>query len=238
MTMQPPLRVYLGWDKREAEAYKVAGLSLAARTTVPVIITPLSESRLAESGFVRRPTDTRGQRYDILSNAPASTEFAVTRFMTPLLAQTGWALFVDCDVVFMDDIAELFALADSKYAVMCVKHQFDGLTGTKMDSQIQSAYPRKLWSSVMLFNCDHPANKRLSLQDVNERPGRDLHAFYWLADSEIGELPPEWNWLVGLQPKPEVPKIAHFTLGTPNLVGVDPHPDHVIWWKEQALHAA
>lgn len=87
----------------------------------------------------------------------------------------------------------------------------------KMDGQAQTSYPKKNWSSVVLWNVDHPANKRLSLVDVQERRGFDLHQFYWLADSEIGELPREWNWLVGVQPKPAAPKIAHFTLGGPFL---------------------
>ncbi len=231
--MNASLRVYLGYDPREQKAYSVAESSLERKSTIPVIVTPLNAERLAANGLLRRPTDTRGQRYDILSNAPASTEFAISRFAVPFLAQTGWALFADCDVVFMGDVAELLYLADPKYAVMCVKHGFDNLTGSKMDSQQQAPYPRKLWSSVMLWNCDHPANKRLSLVDVNERPGRDLHALYWLHDSEIGELPKEWNWLVGLQPKPEYPKIAHFTLGTPDL-GVKEIPEHKIWWDAYA----
>lgn len=233
-TTAQPLKVYIGWDNREEEAYRVAANSITRRASIPTSITPLNAQRLYDNGIVRRPTDTRGGRYDILSNAPASTEFAITRFATPFLAQSGWALFADCDIVCLADIAELLYLTDPKYAVMCVKHNFDNLTGKKMDGQVQVSYPRKLWSSVMLFNCDHPANKRLSLNDINERPGRDLHALYWLADSEIGELPAEWNWLLGLQPKPRVPKIAHLTLGTPNLPGVVDHPDHVIWWQEHA----
>jgi hypothetical protein len=227
------VKVYLGYDARETQGYAVACRTLIKHAHHPVTITPLNASRLAENGLLRRPTDARGQRYDILSNAAMSTEFAISRFLVPFLAQTGWALFADCDVVFKADVDELFALADPKYAVMCVKHDFDSLTGTKMDGQVQSAYPRKLWSSVMLWNCDHPANKRLSLTDVNERPGRDLHAMYWLHDSEIGELPAEWNWLVGLQPKPESPKLAHFTLGTPDL-GVPELPEHKIWWDAYA----
>ncbi len=224
-----PLKVYLGYDSRERESYKVAGFSIAKRTSRPCIITPLSAERLAEGGVVRRPTDTRGQRYDILSNAPASTEFAITRFAVPILAQQGWAYFADSHSVCLGDIAELFALADDKYAVMCVKHDFDALTGTKMDGQQQIAYPRKLWSSVCLFNCDHPAMKRLSLADVNERPGRYLHSFGWLADSEIGELPGRFNWLVGLQERPENTVIAHYTLGTPE-VGVHTEFDH-LWYE-------
>lgn len=227
------MKVYLGYDARETQGYSVACRSLIKHARNAVTITPLNASRLAENGLLRRPTDTRGQRYDILSNAAASTEFAISRFLVPFLAQTGWALFADCDVVFKADVNELFALADDRYAVMCVKHDFDSLTGTKMDNQQQSPYPRKLWSSVMLWNCNHPANKRLSLVDVNERPGRDLHAMYWLHDSEIGELPARWNWLVGLQPEPENPAICHFTLGTPDL-GVPELPEHKIWWEAYA----
>lgn len=223
--------IYIGYDAREQAAYDVAVRSICRRARGPLPrITPLNAQRLAENGMIRRPVDTRGHRYDIISNAPMSTDFAITRFVVPFLAQTGWAMFVDCDVVFLEDAAELFALADPQYAVMCVKHDFQSLTGTKMDGQAQVPYPRKLWSSVMLWNCDHPANKRLSLRDVNERPGRDLHALYWLADNEIGALPPEWNWLVGVQPRPADAKLAHFTLGTPDLPGVAPLEEHVVWW--------
>jgi lipopolysaccharide biosynthesis glycosyltransferase len=207
------VKVYIGHDRREQAAYDVAVRSLHAyRWDVEVI--PLKLERLASSGLLRRAMDMRGQMYDLPSNAPCATEFAISRFLVPMLCQSGWALFVDCDVVFMGDVAELFELADPSKAVMVVKHrQFGG--GTKMDGQVQTHYSRKNWSSVILWNCDHPANRRLSLQDVNERPGRDLHAFYWLADSEIGELPGEWNWLVNVEPKPEAPKIAHFTEGGP-----------------------
>lgn len=205
------MRVYLGWDGREAEAYRVAEKSLKA-VSPSAVVTPLDAERLASFGLLRRPVDRRGSMYDIVSNAPQSTDFAVSRFLVPHLAQTGWALFTDCDVVFLKPVEHLFALADPRFAVMVVKHQQDG-GGTKMDGQVQTAYARKNWSSVALWNASHPANRRLSLQDVNERPGRDLHSFYWLHDSEIGELPSEWNWLVGCQPKPDSPAIAHFTMG-------------------------
>lgn len=211
-------RVYLGWDSREPRAYGVAQASLM-NTSPRALVTPLNSQRLAECGLLRRPTDLRGQRYDIPSNAPASTEFAISRFLVPFLAQTGWALFCDSDVVFLSDVDELFNLADDRYAVMCVKHGHLPSAGLKMDGQQQTTYARKNWSSVMLFNCDHPAMRRLSLVDVQERRGFDLHQFYWLADSEIGALPPQWNWLVGAQPKPANPRIAHFTLGGPFLNG-------------------
>lgn len=225
------MKVYIGYDSREPESYEVARKSLLKHTSIPVDITPLSSVRLAESGLLRRPTDTRGQRYDVLSNAPASTEFALSRFLVPILAQTGWALFCDSDVVFLGDLAELRGLADPRFAVQVVKHPAQNDPSMKMDGQVNLLYSRKNWSSVMLFNCDHPANKRLSLYDVQERPGRDLHSFFWLADSEIGELPGEWNWLVGLQDKPPAPRIAHFTLGTPE-IGVE--CEHSGIWYEAA----
>lgn len=215
------MKVYIGHDTRETRAYATAERSFLRHAwgcdrqldgTMP---TPLMLERLAASGLLRRTTDMRGQMYDLPSNAPCATEFAISRFLTPMLAQTGWALFVDCDVVFLADPAELLELVDPDKAVMVVQHQNGHHAGTKMDGQAQLLYPRKNWSSVMLFNCDHPANRRLTLQDVNERPGLDLHAFYWLSDNEIGALPGEWNWLVGVQEIPPSPKIAHFTLGGP-----------------------
>lgn len=211
------MQVYIGYDHREDEAYKVACKSLAKHSSaIPI---PLNAYALAEKGLFRRLVDTRGQPYDLASNAPCSTEFATSRFLTPLLCQRGWALFTDCDVVFLADPRELMKIADPDKAVMVVKHQHEGDESVKMDGCVQTKYNRKNWSSVMLFNCDHPANKRLSLKDVNERPGRDLHQFYWLADSEIGELPTEWNWLVDCQPRPDDLKIAHMTLGGPWIEG-------------------
>lgn len=206
------LKVYMGHDDREQKAYYAAVKSLH-RTSKNVEVVPLHLDRLRDFGLLRRPVDRRGGMYDLTSNAAQSTDFAISRFLVPHLHQTGWALFTDCDVIFLTDVAELFALASPEFAVMAVKHQPLQAAGLKMDGQHQAPYPRKNWSSVVLWNCDHPANKRLSLQDVNERPGRDLHAFYWLHDAEIGQLPPEWNWLVNVEPKPEAPKIAHFTQG-------------------------
>lgn len=210
-----PLRVYIGYDERESEAYRVAESSLRRHASIPLDVFKLDAVRLAESGLLRRPQDRRGYTYDIRSNAPQSTDFAISRFLVPHLAQDGMALFIDCDMVFLGDVSELIVSADPTKAVQVVKHSPQPVGGTKMDGQAQTAYPRKNWSSVILWNCDHPGNKRLSLQDVNERPGRDLHGFYWLHDSEIGDLDPAWNWLVNVEPEPETPKLAHFTLGGP-----------------------
>lgn len=224
------MKVYVGWDAREQTAYDVAVHSLHSyRWDCEVI--QLKAERLYDYGLLRRPTDRRGQLYDIPSGAHASTDFAISRFLVPHLCQEGWALFVDADVVFLGDVAELFAIADPSKAVMVVKHPALTESGTKMDGQAQVSYAKKNWSSVVLWNVSHPANRRLSLQDVNERPGRDLHRFYWLHDDEIGELPDRFNWLVNVREKPEKPVIAHFTNGGPwfsSWKGAE-HDD--IWWN-------
>jgi hypothetical protein len=129
-------------------------------------------------------------------------------------------------------VAKLFDYGCENKAVQVVKHVYEPSALWKMDGQANRPYARKNWSSVMLFNCDHPANRRLSLHDINSRPGRDLHAFYWLHDDEIGLIPREWNWLVGEQDMPLEPKLAHFTLGGPFVPGWMPRAHDDIWLKE------
>lgn len=226
------LRVYIGYDPREADAYCVASASLRRRASGDVMITPLEANRLRAQGLLTRPVDARGQMYDLHSQAPQSTEFAISRFLVPLLAQTGPALFIDCDMLFQADVAELFALFDPRYAVQVVQHDHRPQRQTKMDGAAQTLYRRKNWSSVMLWNCDHPGNRRLSLWDINHRPGRDLHALYWLADAEIGALPPEWNWLVGEQVKPANVKLAHYTNGGPWFPNWAPRFHDDLWLEE------
>lgn len=224
------MKYYIGYDDREAMACSVATKSLT-RYHPDADITLLDLDRLASTGLLRRLVDERGQRYDLTSNAHASTDFAISRFLVPILAQQGWALFTDCDVVFMDDPRLLYQHIDTSKAVMVVKHHYIPKEGVKMDNQVQTSYTKKNWSSVMLFNCDHPANRRLSLMDVNQRRGLDLHQFYWLNDNEIGSLPAEWNWLVGVQEKPPEPKIAHFTLGGPWLPNWQQAEHDELWWR-------
>lgn len=254
-------KVYIGWDPREIPAYDVTVDSLRRHASIPVSVTPLMLHRLELAGLMRRPRHKlkkgrsitiqegsvqrrwvtaaqSGTMIDDLSDAPMATEFAVSRFLTPLLAGSGWALFIDCDMLFLADVAELFALADDRYAVMVVKHPPLRSQGFKMDGQPQVPYRRKNWSSVMLFNCDHPANLRLTLEHVNAVPGRDLHAFDWLLDHEIGELDPGWNWLVNVMPRPDSPKLAHYTLGGPWLPGWQGAEHDDLWLSAAARRGA
>lgn len=207
--------VWIGYDQREAEAFDVAAATCAANGGRPKRLTL---RRLEDAKLMWRHMERRGgQLWDRISDAPCSTEFAISRFLVPLLQHTGWCLFTDSDVVFLAPLSELAAHADPRYALQVVKHDHSPKAGTKMDGQIQTAYARKNWSSVMLINADHPAWQRLTLGIVNGWTGRALHGFSFLKDAEIGELPREFNWLVGEQQKPDAPKIAHFTLGGPFL---------------------
>lgn len=230
-------------------AFNVARHSIVKRTKHPIQVIPLDLKHL---DILTRPIEHRnGQMWCPISDAPMSTEFAISRFCVPFLQDHGWALFADCDIICWSDIEELFALADDKYAVMVCKHQQqydpkDSLTPgnpeawkptLKMDAQIQTFYDRKNWSSVILWNCDHPANVRLTREKLNTWPGRDLHAFKWLEDSEIGELPQHWNWLVNVTPgEPEKKGIWHFTLGGPWFEDWKSSEHDAEWIKEAMLN--
>jgi hypothetical protein len=212
--------IWLGFDPREADAYAVAHSSIRRRLTAPWPVRGVMLESLRRAGLYTRPTSRRdGRLWDDISAAPMATEFAISRFLVPHLAQEGWALFMDCDVLARANLDRLFDLADPTKAVMVVKHDHQPAEGTMMDGQAQTVYPRKNWSSVMLFNVKHPANAALNVDLVNTVPGRDLHRFCWLGDGDIGELPPEWNYLVGVSDPSIDAKIAHFTLGVPSMEG-------------------
>lgn len=228
------ITVFIGYDKREQVAFDVCANSLRRHASKPVNIVPLKIDKLNAQGLItRQVVKQNGQMFDVVSNAPQATEFATSRFLSLLLHQQGWAIFVDCDVIFMRDIYEIFKEIDSRKPLFCVKHEHAPAEAVKMDGQAQVAYPRKNWSSFFAFNAGHNANKRLTLEMINTLPGRDLHRFCWLKDEEIGELCNDWNWLVNVQPKPARPAVAHFTLGGPwfeNWPGAD-YDDY--WLEEQ-----
>ena len=199
-------RLFIGYDADEALAWSVFAFSVQRRASRPVLVAPVMRSQL--SAVYLRARDER-----------ESTDFALTRFLVPYLCgYQGWAMFADCDMLCRADIMELWALRDDRYAVMVVKHDHQPAERVKFLGRAQHAYPRKNWSSVMLFNCGRC--RSLTPGYVETAAGLDLHRFHWLAgESEIGELPGEWNHLVGAQaPNPEA-KIVHFTLGMPFWTG-------------------
>jgi lipopolysaccharide biosynthesis glycosyltransferase len=208
--------LFIGYDPRENQAFEVCAYSARKRASQPLTIQPIKLDDMHAKGFYTRPVEQRGnQLWDPISEAPMSTEFAISRFLVPHLSQTPWAVFCDCDFLWLDDIAKLFALADNKYAVMCVQHNHVPTEKQKMDGQAQVLYARKNWSSLMLWNCQHPSNKALTLEVINKVPGRDLHRFFWLKDEEIGALPYGWNWLEGHSDPKIKPHAVHYTRGGP-----------------------
>jgi lipopolysaccharide biosynthesis glycosyltransferase len=199
------MRVFIGWDSRENDAYEVCVHTLLKHSSIPLDIVPLKQKPLRIRGLYTR------------EETAVSTEFAFTRFLTPHLSDySGWSLFIDCDFLFTKDVAELYNMRDDQYALMCVKHDYVPKDSVKMDGQKQVAYPRKNWSSCILWNCGHESNQILTPQIVNSESGAFLHRFQWLDDREIGELPLEWNWLEGEYDKPEnPPAVIHYTNGGP-----------------------
>jgi lipopolysaccharide biosynthesis glycosyltransferase len=200
------MKVFIGYDPREDIAYQVCKHSILKHQP-DADIRPLVQKELRQAGWYKRPEDKL-----------ASTEFTFTRFLIPELTNfKGWALFMDCDMILTTDIKELFDQADDKYAVMCVQHDYAPKEGTKMDGQKQTIYPRKNWSSVVLWNCGHPSNRVVDQDQVNslELNGAYFHRFSWLEDKEIGKLDHTWNYLVGVYDDIETPKLIHYTEGGP-----------------------
>lgn len=230
------LPVYIGHDSREPEATAVCEASLLRRSSMPLHIVRMDRQAICEAGFHSRPFERRdgGQRIDIRDGKPFSTDFSFTRFLVPALSlYQGWALFCDGDFLFTADVAGLFGLANAKYAAMCVKHQHVPAEAVKMDGMEQTRYHRKNWSSLTLWNCAHPANRHVGRPCVNKMSGGWLHAFSWLKDELIGELPMTWNHLVGVNESvDELPCGLHFTEGIPTMPGYENTPYADLWRAE------
>jgi hypothetical protein len=211
-----PLRIFIGYDPREAAAYRVCIASLREHTSVPLDIAPVN-CRLLSPLYNRPHSRRAGVLWDDISDAPMSTEFSLARFMVPHVARRGPALFVDCDFLFRADVSVLFELFDPRYAVQVVKHEVTHREGEKMDGQKQTSYARKNWSSLMLMNCDY----HLAPDYVNAARGLTLHQLDWAEPYGIGELPREWNYLANVSPPLDNPAAVHFTLGTPDMPGYE-----------------
>jgi len=198
---------FIGYDSKEDIAYRVCKSSLLKKATIKIKINSLKIEELIAKKFYSRPIDPL-----------AATEFTYTRFLIPeLMSFKGWAVFCDCDFLFFEDISNLFKDLDDRKAIYCVQHDYTPKEKHKMDGQKQTIYPRKNWSSFIVFNCSHPSNKKLNTKIVNTESGSFLHQFKWLNDDEIGSLDERWNWLEGWTSKNNnsSPFAVHFTRGGP-----------------------
>jgi lipopolysaccharide biosynthesis glycosyltransferase len=195
------IKLFVGFDQKEAIAYHVFCQSVLEKSSSVIQITPLNQRYLKSY---------QEKHYD------SSNQFTYTRFLTPFLNNySGWAVFADGDMVCMQDISNLWDLRDETKAVQVVKHKYQTKRTVKYLGNKNEDYPRKNWSSLILWNCGHPANKVLTPEFIQEKSGAFLHRFSWLEDSQIGELPIEWNWLAIEYPNNLRAKIIHYTLGTP-----------------------
>jgi lipopolysaccharide biosynthesis glycosyltransferase len=201
MSENKKVKIYIGFDQRESVAYHTFVQSLIDNASIPLQITPLAVKNL----------DEYEEKHEDKSN-----DFVYSRFLTPFLNDfEGWAIFADGDMICQTDIKELLDLRDDSKALQLVKHDYQTKAYKKYLGNINQDYPRKNWSSVILWNCAHPKHRILTPDFITNQTGKYLHRFSWLEDDEIGELPKEWNWLATEYPKNEQAKIIHYTLGTP-----------------------
>lgn len=204
------LRIFIGWDPREAECADVLAYSLRKHATIPLDIRYL---KLAELNL-NRPLDPL-----------QSTEFTYSRFLTPYLCRyEGKAIFMDCDMLCLGDIKELDDLDLSGYALRVVKHDHRPTEKLKMDDKIQTVYPRKNWSSLMIMNC--PELKLWTKAVVENMSGAYLHRFKDIPDEKIGDIPKTWNTLDWMD---ETTKLIHYTKGGPWFEQWRDHPYGAIW---------
>ena len=193
--------IFVGFDQKEAVAYHTFVQSLIESSSIPLSITPLSENNL--NIYDEKHTD-------------GTNKFTYSRFLVPFLMNfNGWAIYFDGDMICVNDIKKLMDHIDENVAVKVVKHNYKTKQSKKYFGQKNENYPRKNWSSVILWNCSHPKNKILTPEFIERNDGAFLHRFKWLKDNEIGDLDKKWNRLAIEYEDINDPNLIHYTLGTP-----------------------
>lgn len=213
------INIFIGYDHREAIAYHVCANSIIRHSSKPVSLTPLALQNMQD--YEEKHTD-------------GSNQFIYSRFLVPhLMEYKGWAIFMDGDMLLRDDINKLWELRDESKAVMVVKHDYKTKMSEKYLGAKNENYPRKNWSSVILWNCGHPANAAVTPEFVQSATGAQVHRFTWLTDDLIGELPIEWNWLPDEFGSNQDAKLLHYTLGTPSFHEFATTPMGDEWHRER-----
>ena len=198
------LKIFIGYDPKEAVAFHVLSHSLLERSSKPISIVPINLRNL--KNLYSRQHDQR-----------QSNEFSFSRFLVPYLCNyEGFGVYMDCDMLALGDISTVLNDIDENHAVSVVKHDYESKVKVKYLGNKQYSYPRKNWSSFIVWNCAHPSNNAVNLDFIGDADAATLHRFLWLKDEEIGELSITWNWLVGEydNPKEDI-KVLHWTLGGP-----------------------
>lgn len=231
MSGSDKLKVFIGYDSREDIAWQVARHSLLRHSANQLIVNPIRQQYVRDLGLYTRPVD-----------ATATTEFSLTRFLTPYLAaqETGWAVFSDCDFLYTTDLRRVLEGLDPEKAVYVVQHEYEPAQSIKMDGKKQTVYPRKNWSSFMVLNCAHPDVRSLTPDLVNSASPAFLHRFEWVKnDDHIGALDLDWNFLEGEYAAPATtPRVIHFTNGGPWFEEWQNVDFADLWRQEEALYLA
>jgi lipopolysaccharide biosynthesis glycosyltransferase len=215
------ITVFIGYDPDEAVAFHVCANSIIRHATQPINIVPLALNLVND--YTEIHTD-------------GSNAFTYLRFLVPhLMDYQGHAIYIDGDMVVLDNIAKLDQLFSDTFAVQVVKHNYQTSQSIKYFGAKNENYPRKNWSSVILWNCAHDANRLLTPEYVQQHTGAHLHRFTWLHDDDIGELPTEWNWLPDELGQNNQAQLLHYTLGIPCLNKSKTGLHTVEWYQERAL---
>lgn len=214
-----PIPVFVGYDPREAIAYHVCCNSIIRNATAPVAIVPVALNLFSEY----KETHTDG-----------SNHFIYTRFLVPwLMGWSGRAIFIDGDMIVRGDIVELYNSMPLDMDVAVVKHDYQTRQTEKYMGAKNENYPRKNWSSVIVWNCNSYPNRKLTPEFVMKSSGAYLHRFSWLDDQRIHALPPEWNWLPDEYGANADAKLLHYTLGTPCFHEYADTPQNELWHRER-----
>ena len=216
-----PIPIFIGYDPREAVAYHTCANSIIRHASKPVAIIPLALNLIED--YTETHTD-------------GSNQFIYSRFLVPhLMDYTGHAIFIDGDMIVRSDIAELWQWRQKQYDVQVVKHNYETRMTEKYLGSKNENYPRKNWSSVIIWNCESPANKRLTPEFVQRSTGAELHRFTWIKDEHIGDLPAEWNWLPDEYGPNINADLLHYTLGAPCFHDFATTPMADEWHRERML---
>jgi len=216
-----PIPIFIGYDPREAIAFHTCVNSIIRHASQPVSIMPLALNNFQD--YTETHTD-------------GSNQFIYSRFLVPhLMDYTGHAIFMDGDMIVRGDIAELWALRQEDKDVQVVKHDYTTQMTTKYLGSKNEDYPRKNWSSVMIFNCNNFPTQKLTPEYIQKSTGAHLHRFQWTSDDRVGALPSEWNWLPDEYGPNSDAKLLHYTLGTPCFHDFATTPMADEWHRERML---
>ncbi|MDC1296179.1 glycosyltransferase [Pseudomonadota bacterium] len=193
--------IVVGFDQKESVAYHTFVQSVIEQSTIPTRFMPLTIGSLTNYKEIHKD---------------GSNDFIYSRFLVPyLMNYNGWAIYADGDMVCLEDIKKLWDLRDNNFAVQVVKHNYKTKVKSKYWGNKNEDYPRKNWSSLILWNCNHQSHKILTPEFIQEQTGSFLHRFSWIKDKEIGEVAKEWNWLAMEYEEKKDINLIHYTIGTP-----------------------